>query len=99
MVINGVNFNMEWAQTVKGDVFVKHFLPVVWQDIPEPQRKEKLSEAYKKLLIGEKPVAEERSAVTEQPAETGKPEPTEQPKTTKRAKATTKPEETNEGAE
>jgi hypothetical protein len=95
MVINGVNFNREWAQTVKEEVFIKHSLPVVWQDLPEPQRKEKLSEAYK-LLMGEKPVAAER------PAETGKPETTEQPeqpKTTRRAKAKAKPEETNEGAE
>jgi hypothetical protein len=95
MVINGVNFNREWVQTVKEEVFIKHLLPVVWQDIPEPQRKEKLSDAYK-LLMGEKPVAAEQTAVTEQVETTEQPE---RSKTTKRAKAKTKPEDTNEGAE
>jgi hypothetical protein len=92
MVINGVNFNREWAQTVKEEVFIKHLLPVVWQDIPEPQRMEKLSEAYK-LLVDEKPKETERPAATEQSGIA------EQPKTTKRAKVKKKPEETNEGAE
>ncbi|MDR1155075.1 MAG: hypothetical protein LBL04_10200, partial [Bacteroidales bacterium] len=63
MVINSVNFNREWAQTVKEDVFVKHFLPVVWQDIPEPQRKERLSAAYK-LLVGEQPETTEQPKTT-----------------------------------
>jgi hypothetical protein len=52
MKINGVIFNEEWARTVGGEVFIKHFLPVVWPELPEAQRKEKLSAAYK-LLVGE----------------------------------------------
>jgi hypothetical protein len=95
MVINRVDFNRERAQTMSEEVFIKRFLPVVWQVIPEPQRKEKLSEAYK-LLMGEKPVAAEQTAVTEQVETTEQPE---RSKTTKRAKAKTKPEETIEGAE
>jgi hypothetical protein len=87
MKINGVNFNEEWAQTVSEEAFIKHLLPVVWQHLPEPERKEKLSAAYR--LLTNKPETTEQTETTEQPAE---------PKITpKRAKA--KPSATNEGAE
>jgi hypothetical protein len=91
MVINSVNFNEEWAQTVKEEVFIEHFLPSVWQGMPEPERKEKLSSAYR--LMTDKP------DVAGQTETTGQPEETKHPETPKRAKAKAKPSETNEGAE
>jgi hypothetical protein len=91
MIINRVNFNQEWAQTVKEEVFIKRFLPVVWRELQEPERKEKLSAAYRQLT--DKPNVTEQTETTEQPAE-----PT-QTGTPKRAKAKAKPSATNEGAE
>ena len=67
MVVNSVNFNKEWAQTVSEEVFVKHFLPVVWPEISEQERKEKLSAAYKLMTVGS-----EQSAVGSEQSETPK---------------------------
>jgi hypothetical protein len=84
MKINNVNFNEDWARSVDEPAFVKHFLPVVWQDIPEQERADKLSAAYK-LLTGElQPEANKQQ---------------EAPTQTKRVAKKSKPETQNEGAE
>jgi hypothetical protein len=53
MKINNVDFNAEWAKSVDEPAFVKHFLPIVWPDTLEDDRKKKLSTAYE-LLTGKK---------------------------------------------
>ncbi|MDR2775627.1 MAG: hypothetical protein LBC19_12975 [Tannerella sp.] len=78
MKINNVDFNADWAKSVNESTFVKHFLPIVWPEVNEPERKEKLSDAYK-LLTGEQPAASEQPEAPKQ-------------ETTKRAKTKSEPE-------
>jgi hypothetical protein len=79
MKINNVDFNAEWAKSVDEPAFVKHFLPIVWQELSEQERKEKISAAYR-MLTGVQPEGAEQL------------EAPKQPETTKRAKAKSEPE-------
>jgi hypothetical protein len=67
---NPVDFNREWAQSVKEAEFVKHLFPLLWQDLPDAERKAELVEAYR--VLNGKPVKEaptkETPAKGEQPA-------------------------------
>ncbi|MDR2361496.1 MAG: hypothetical protein LBD91_02075 [Prevotellaceae bacterium] len=61
-----VDFNQQWAKTVKETEFIRHFLPLIWQDLPEPKRKAELSKAHK--ILNGKPVEDDKPV-----DESGKP--------------------------
>ncbi|MDR0729213.1 MAG: hypothetical protein LBF19_03695 [Prevotellaceae bacterium] len=56
------DFNREWAQSVKETEFVKHFMPSLWQDLPETKRRAELAKAYR--ILNGKPVAEDKPVET-----------------------------------
>ena len=50
MRIDGIGFSGEFAKSVKESAFVKHFLDIHFQELPEDERKKKLKEIYSLLI-------------------------------------------------
>ena len=46
MIIEGINFNKEWAKSVSEKKFVNHFLPIHFQELEINKREEKLKGVY-----------------------------------------------------
>jgi hypothetical protein len=73
MVVNKVDFNRDWARSVKEAAFVKQLLPVVWPELTEAKRKEQLAKAYK-LLVDDRPVPEVETEGATTKAKTKQPD-------------------------
>ncbi|MDR1199983.1 MAG: hypothetical protein LBK94_13405 [Prevotellaceae bacterium] len=67
MVINKVDFNEAWANSVSREEFVKRLINVNFQYLPEAERRAKLEEVYKRLT--EKDAAEQPKGTKRQSAE------------------------------
>ena len=57
MVINGTNFNDEWAKSVDEQTFINTFPISLWSNVPD--REQKLIEAWR-LINGVKEVKKKR---------------------------------------
>ncbi|MDR0692447.1 MAG: hypothetical protein LBF69_05360 [Prevotellaceae bacterium] len=70
MYINDVDYDEKWARSVSEQEFVSRLTPVLWPELPELIRKEKLAAAY--ALITDKKVlpAKAKQMAVQQPEET-----------------------------
>ena len=72
MYINNVDYDEKWARSVSEQEFVSRLTPVLWPELPELIRKEKLAAAYG-LLTGKHTPDSQQSKKTRaarQPEET-----------------------------